>query len=196
VLIGERGRRSAGNVGYATFLDWRERSHSFDAIALIRSWAPTLIADGEAERISGMRVSANFFRTSASRRRSAVTSLPPKTPPLAGRSCRWSDGVWRRSSAPIRDRRTRDHDERAAVHRRRRDAGVVRAADPERFYKRAEVWALVGYDASQPFACRTCQHPAGDRPDQTRPVTLAARADVTRSRPSCAASTPRTMHRR
>ena len=28
----------------------------------------------------------------------------------------------------------------------------------ERFYQRAEMWALVGYDRSQPFACRSCQH--------------------------------------
>src|SRR5262249_7072848 len=28
----------------------------------------------------------------------------------------------------------------------------------ERYYRRAEMWALVGYDRSQPFACRSCQH--------------------------------------
>src|SRR4029077_16011011 len=28
----------------------------------------------------------------------------------------------------------------------------------ERFYRRADMWALVGYDRSQPFACRGCQH--------------------------------------
>jgi predicted permease len=28
----------------------------------------------------------------------------------------------------------------------------------ERFYRRADMWALVGYDRSQPFACRNCQH--------------------------------------
>ncbi len=28
----------------------------------------------------------------------------------------------------------------------------------ERFYQRADMWALVGYDRSQPFACRSCQH--------------------------------------
>ena len=43
VTIGERGPSgSAGNVGYTTFLDWRERSHAFEDMALIRSWMPTL----------------------------------------------------------------------------------------------------------------------------------------------------------
>ena len=34
VTIGERGPSgSAGNVGYTTFLDWRERSHAFEDMA-------------------------------------------------------------------------------------------------------------------------------------------------------------------
>jgi predicted lysophospholipase L1 biosynthesis ABC-type transport system permease subunit len=28
----------------------------------------------------------------------------------------------------------------------------------ERYYRRADMWALVGYDRSQPSACRSCQH--------------------------------------
>src|SRR5512132_2815315 len=56
VMIGDRGPEgAAGNVGYATFLDWRDRSHAFEEMALIRSWSPTLIADGSPERIGGMR---------------------------------------------------------------------------------------------------------------------------------------------
>src|SRR6202011_2751835 len=46
---------------YLTFLDWRDRSHAFDEMALIRSWIPTLMTNGEPERISGMRVSSNYF---------------------------------------------------------------------------------------------------------------------------------------
>jgi hypothetical protein len=48
VLIGEReSDGSAGNVGYATFLDWRDRSHAFDEMALVRLWIPTLVTNGE-----------------------------------------------------------------------------------------------------------------------------------------------------
>src|SRR4051812_19004384 len=64
VQIGERGHTGEpGNVGFATFVDWRSRSRTFDEMTLVRSWIPTLIAYGDAERIGGMRVSANFFRT-------------------------------------------------------------------------------------------------------------------------------------
>ena len=64
VQIGERGSNGEpGNVGFATFVDWRSRSRGFEEMTLVRSWIPTLIAGGGAERIPGMRVSANFFRT-------------------------------------------------------------------------------------------------------------------------------------
>src|SRR5258706_10807310 len=50
-MIGDRAPDgSAGNVGYTTVLDWRGRSHALDEMASIRSWIPTLIANGGPER--------------------------------------------------------------------------------------------------------------------------------------------------
>ena len=53
------------------------------------------------------------------------------------------------------------------------------------------MWALVGYDASRNFACRSCQHLQGDRPAQAR---RRARGRTRRrgrgAGASCAASTP------
>ena len=42
-------------------LDWRERSRSFEQLAMMRSWLPTLVANGEAERLPAVRVSWNYF---------------------------------------------------------------------------------------------------------------------------------------
>ncbi|HYT68594.1 MAG TPA: hypothetical protein VEL51_19365 [Vicinamibacterales bacterium] len=42
-------------------IDWRERSRSFESLAMMRSWAPTLLTNGEAERIPAVRVSWNYF---------------------------------------------------------------------------------------------------------------------------------------
>src|SRR6266566_8707090 len=48
VAIGDRSPDgSPGNSGYTTFDDWRERSHAFEEMVLIRSWIPTLIVKGE-----------------------------------------------------------------------------------------------------------------------------------------------------
>src|SRR6185295_3744194 len=115
--------------------------------------------NGEPERIGAMRVSANFFRTLG-------------VPPVLGRDFRadedtpsgWrvvilSDSLWRRrfNGDPSTIGRVITMNDQAFTI-----AGVMPASfEPlisERFYRRAEMWALVGYDRSQPFACRSCQH--------------------------------------
>jgi putative ABC transport system permease protein len=51
-----------GNTGYATFVDWRERSRSFERMIVIRSWGGVLTGQGEPELIRGLRVSADYFK--------------------------------------------------------------------------------------------------------------------------------------
>ena len=160
VLIGERGPTgSAGNVGYATLVDWRARSRGFAEIAAIRSWLPTLIADGEAERLPGMRVSANFFQMLGVKPAIGRDFTAAEDTPAGWQVVMLSDGVWRRKFGA----------DRSIVGRvitlsglRFTIVGVMPASfEPlisERFYKPAEVWALVGYDPTLPYSCRTCQH--------------------------------------
>src|SRR5262249_60982153 len=63
VAIGTRSPGGLpGNTGYSTFIDWRDETHAFERMALIRLWQPTMLVSGEPERINGMRVSAEFFR--------------------------------------------------------------------------------------------------------------------------------------
>ncbi len=160
MLIGERGPTgSAGNVGYATFLDWRERSRGFDEMTLIRSWSPTLIANGEAERISGLRVSANFFHTLGVKPAIGRDFTDTEDTPAGWQVVMLSDGVWRRTfgadPAVIGRVITMSGLPFAIV-------GVMPASfEPlisEHFYRRADMWALVGYDPSLNYACRTCEH--------------------------------------
>ncbi len=160
VMIGERTPDgAANNVGYTTFVDWRDRSHAFDEMALIRSWQPTLVANGEPERISAMRVSWNFFRTLGIR-------------PALGRDFRreddtandWrvvviSDGLWRRrfdANPSVVGRVLTMNDRHYTV------IGVMPSGfEPlisEHFYQRADMWAALGYDRSLNYACRSCQH--------------------------------------
>ena len=119
----------SSNVGFATVLDWRERSHSFDSLAMMRSWQPTLVTGGEAERLPAVRVSWNYFdmlgvtpalgRDPSDGRRSAgpLASRHPERRALAPPF----------RSRPV-GRRPPDHHERPRIPRRRRDARVVRAA--------------------------------------------------------------------
>jgi len=160
VTIGDRGPTgSAGNVGYTTFLDWRARSHRFEDMALIRSWMPTLMANGEPERISGMRVSSNFFRMLGVTPAIGRDFTAAEDAPDRWRSVILSDGLWRRrfgGDPSAIGRVITMNDQPFTI------VGVMPASfEPlisERFYQRADMWALVGYARTLPYACRNCQH--------------------------------------
>ena len=50
-----------GAVSPANFTDWRRDNRSFDQLALIGGWGPTLRGMGEPRRLAGGRVTANFL---------------------------------------------------------------------------------------------------------------------------------------
>ncbi len=54
------GGRSHPN--FATYFGFLERNRSFDAIAVMKPWQPTLTGPAEPERFEGQRVSAAYFR--------------------------------------------------------------------------------------------------------------------------------------
>ena len=56
-----RGQRNEGFSSYLNLQDWRTRNHSFEAIAAYKPNGFVLINQGEAERVQGMRVTANFL---------------------------------------------------------------------------------------------------------------------------------------
>src|SRR5438093_8665804 len=62
VTVGDRNPEGlSSNVGFATVLDWRARSQTIESFAMMRSWLPTLVTNGEAERLPAVRVSWNYF---------------------------------------------------------------------------------------------------------------------------------------
>jgi putative ABC transport system permease protein len=147
------------NIGFATWQDYRNRSRTFDAMALVRSWSPTLVVNGEAERISAMRVSWNYFEMLGVQPALGRTFAEAEDRPEHWRVVILSDGLWRRrfGADPFvvgRAIRMNDRDYRIV--------GVLPASfEPlvsQHFYTRAEMWASLGYDASLDYACRSCQH--------------------------------------
>jgi putative ABC transport system permease protein len=75
---------SRDDVTFGTHQELVERSHSFDALAAMKPWQPTLTGATEPERLDGQRVSATFFR---------VLGVPP----ALGRDFQASDD---RANAP------------------------------------------------------------------------------------------------
>ena len=99
--VGRDGRPL--DVTFGTYRELVERSRTFDALAVMRPWQPTLTGAAEPERLDGQRVSANYFRVLGVR-------------PALGRDFRPSDDRAQRS-------RRRDPERRAlAPALRRRSA--------------------------------------------------------------------------
>jgi putative ABC transport system permease protein len=180
VTVGElQPDGSAGNLGYTTFLDWRDRSRSFEELALIRSWQPTLLVNGEPERIAAMRVSANFFRTLGVRPAIGRDFRADEDTPDRWRALMISDRLWRRrfgADPTVVGRVVSMNDLEFTI------AGVMPATfEPlisEHFYQPADMWALLGYDRSLTYACRSCQHlKAIGRIKAGTPIEMA-RADI------------------
>ena len=163
VMVGDRvspgGSGSPNNVGFATYVELRDRNRTFDAMAAVRSWQPTLVSDGVAELLPAMRVSANYFSMLGARPALGRDFRPEDDRPDTRRVLILSDGLWRGSFGA---------DPSIVGRVIRLDSGsfrVVGVMPPDfeplvstRYYKPARLWAPIGYDLSLPQACHSCQH--------------------------------------
>ncbi|MET0618998.1 MAG: ABC transporter permease [Thermoanaerobaculia bacterium] len=163
VMVGDRvspgGSGSPNNVGFATYVELRDRNRTFDAMAAVRSWQPTLLSDGVAELLPAMRVSANYFSMLGARPALGRDFRPEDDRPDTRRVLILSDGLWRGSFGA---------DPSIVGRVIRLDSGsfrVVGVMPPDfeplvstRYYKPARLWAPIGYDLSLPQACHSCQH--------------------------------------
>ena len=163
VTFGDREQNGrVSNVDFTTFSDIRDRNQAFESLALMRSWWPTLVAGGEAERLPAVRVSSSFFSMLGVRPALGRDFRPEEDRPDQRRVVILSDGLWRRRFGA----------DPAVIGRSitMNDASfqVVGVMPPDfeplisgHFYGPAQIWAPVGYDTSQRDACRGCQHLKG-----------------------------------
>jgi len=165
VLAGEGEASALGaNTSYATWVDWRARSRSFQELALLRQWQPTLSggsgAQADAALVAGGRVSANFFRMLQAAPALGRDFEPADDAPAASRVVILGHDLWRRRFAA----------DPAIVGRPITLGGAsftvvgVLGADFEPTVSeavlgaRAELWAPLGYASDAPWACRTCRN--------------------------------------
>jgi putative ABC transport system permease protein len=132
-----------------------ERCHSCDALAVMKSWLPTMTGATEPERLGGQRVSAEYF--------DALSVLP-----ALGRDFHasedqargpsvviLSDGLWRRrfgSDSTIVGRQITLDDTSYTV------VGVMPSAFENVLAPSAEIWAPLQYDAALPRDGREWGH--------------------------------------
>ena len=148
-----------GNTGYATFVDWQARAKSFDQFALIRSWGGTLTGHGEPENIEGLRVTPEYFKLLGVSPALGRDFRAEENRPSSRFVVMLSHALWQR----------RFQADQNVVGKPIVLSGqtfTVIGVMPQGFedllaanyYQKAEVWAVLGYDVTQEWACRSCQH--------------------------------------
>jgi putative ABC transport system permease protein len=149
----------ATNVSFGGVKDLKERNHSFQSIALYRGWGGTLRGKGRPQNIRVMRVSYDFFDMLG-----VSPALGRGFDPKEDRPDRWhvvllGHGFWKEHFGGRSDvvGQTVAIDEEPFLI-----VGVL----PDNFQptifnpfsKPPQMWAPLGYDSSEPNACRSCQH--------------------------------------
>ena len=156
VLVGERDADgSMTNVGYLTYADLARESRTIERAAAAGSWQVTLDGNGAPERVNGQRVSASFFSTLGVRPALGRDFVAAEDTPGTNQVVILSHGLWKRRyggdsslvGKPISINGTAYY-----------VAGVLPESFESVIAPGAEIWRVLGYDASQPYACRTCRH--------------------------------------
>lgn len=150
---------SVGNVGFATVVDWRARLTTFDELAIIRGWTPTLVSADGAVQVPALRVNWNYFRMLGVQPAMGRDFEAADDDPEHMRVVIISDGLWRRqfqSRADIVGQSITFNSRPFQI------VGVLPASyEPlisSHFYTRAEVWAPLGYSLTGDSSCRSCRH--------------------------------------
>ncbi|HKQ77974.1 MAG TPA: ABC transporter permease [Blastocatellia bacterium] len=156
VMIWE-ARKDGGRIE-STFGAYRafvERGRSFDALAVMKSWSPTMTGPTEPERLDGQRVSASYFRTlgvSPAIGRDFLESDDQLNGPNVAVL---SDSLWRRrfgADSAIIGRQVRLDDNIYTV------IGVMPSAFENVLAPSAALWSPLQYDQSLPPQSREWGH--------------------------------------
>src|SRR5262245_14712310 len=148
VMIWEK-RKDGGRIEstFGAFRAFVERVRSFDAVAVMKSWQPTMTGPTEPERLDGQRVSAGYFRTlgvSPAIGRDFLESDDQLNGPNVAIL---SDSLWRRrfgADSAIVGRQVRLDDNSYTV------IGVMPSAFENVLAPSADLWSPLQYDQSLP----------------------------------------------
>jgi predicted permease len=85
-----------GPATYLNFLDWRQQTQTFSSMAMYRGQDYNVTGSGEAERLSGYMISADFFFALGVKPTVGRTFRPDDDQPGAAPVVVLSDGLWKR----------------------------------------------------------------------------------------------------
>jgi putative ABC transport system permease protein len=149
-----------GNATFATYTDWKAMSSSFEELALYTAWQPALMSSGDPEQLSGLRVTNNYFRTLGIRPALGRDFRPEEDTPSTRNVVVLGHGLWQRRFGA-------DPNIVGGTVTLNTVSYVVAGVLPPDFQSlmsmdprggTVEIFGVLGYDASLPWACRTCHH--------------------------------------
>ena len=144
------------DVTFGTFREFQQRARSFDALAVMKPWQPTIIGGGQdPERLDGQQVSAAYFDVLATKPTLGRTFQPSDDVLKGPRVALLSEGLWQR----------RFNGDRTIVGRQVLLNGIaftVIGVMPKGFDNvsspSATIWAPMQYDVALPFQGREWGH--------------------------------------
>jgi len=147
------------NVDFTTTSDWRDRSRSFEHLALYRDAEGAIVEAGRSEVLEGMRVNYDYFAMLGVPMRLGRAFLAEEDRPDRRREAILTSGLWKR----------RFGGDPGVLGKPVQLTGVpftVVGVLPPEFRPLGlpdggvlpEYYAPLGYALGQPMACRSCQH--------------------------------------
>ena len=156
VMVWERNKDGTkDNVGWATFDDIVRSNTSFDAAAAIGSWEPTLTGRAEPERLEGQRVSPTFFHVLGVAPAFGRDFRAEEDVAGAPRVAILSHALWRSrfggDTSLIGKQITLGGSPYTVV-------GVMPSSFENVLAPSSQLWTLLRYNITLPWACRSCHH--------------------------------------
>ena len=144
-IWGLRRDGSLNEGAFGAFHEISQRTHSFERLAAIRSWLPTMTSAGEPERFKGQRVSADYFRVLGVGPSIGRDFRADEDKPNGSNVAVLSDALWRRrfSSSPaiVGTEITLDGNIYSVI-------GIMPATFENVAAPDAEIWTTLQYDLS------------------------------------------------
>jgi predicted permease len=94
---------SAGAIPYPNFRDWKRENQTFSAMAISRGTSFSLVGAGEAERVTGQFVTADFFSVLGVKPLLGRDFSPGEDEPGSGPVALISEDLWRRKFGSSQD---------------------------------------------------------------------------------------------
>ena len=151
--------RNPAKNSFGEVHDWKSRAKSFEQIALYRGWTPAATGNGTPRMVFGLRVTQNFFDTLGVAPHLGRNFTPNEDRPSSWHVVVLSYPYW------VRQFGADEHVIGKTIVLDQVPFEVVGIL-PQNFQPLSftdagsppDVWAPLGYDMSQDFACRTCHH--------------------------------------